>query len=105
VIKHDFFTPEIIAKHTSDQVLTFIDISAISIGVHANFSFYLISISNACSGIGQFPTRLVVDKLGSIVPSTNPYYAYFFYTSAGAINMIVPIMSVAAIVTYVGPFV
>lgn len=68
------------------SLLTFIDISATSVGVAPNFSFYLVSIGNACSGIGRLSTALVVDKLG-------------------AINMIVPMTSVAAIATYVWPFV
>lgn len=47
-------------------VLTFIDISAIAIGISPDFSFYLVSLANAGSGVGRIVTGLMADKFGPI---------------------------------------
>ncbi|RDB22890.1 Riboflavin transporter MCH5 [Hypsizygus marmoreus] len=65
-------------------LLTFIDSSAISVGVSADFSFYLVSIANASTGIGRILTALVVDK-------------------TGAVNIIVPMTLATTLTTYLWP--
>jgi hypothetical protein len=92
------------AKSSSIPVLTFIDISATFVGVPASFSFYLVSIGNACAGIGRISTALLVDKLGNIVTLSTHRSRNHFAFSTGAINMIVPMTSMAAIATFVWPF-
>ncbi|KAJ7490571.1 major facilitator superfamily domain-containing protein [Mycena latifolia] len=67
-------------------VLTYIDISATSVGVAPEFSFYLIAIANAASFFGRLVSGAAVDKFG-------------------AVNAIAPMTGVAAIMTYVWPFV
>ena len=49
---------------TVDTVLTFLDLSAIAIGVSPNFSFYLVAISNAASTLGRFAAGLGTDRFG-----------------------------------------
>ena len=86
-------------------VLTFVDISATSIGVSSAFSFYLVSIGNACSGIGRISTGLVVDKLGNIAAPSTLYNRHLHCAiPAGPINMMSPSTAVAAIATFVWPF-
>jgi hypothetical protein len=50
-------------------------------------------------------TGLVVDKLGNIIMSSVHIDTYALCFLAGAINMMVPMTSVAAIATYAWPFV
>ncbi|KXN87188.1 ATP-dependent RNA helicase eIF4A [Leucoagaricus sp. SymC.cos] len=66
-------------------VLTFIDVSAISAGISPDFSFYLVSLANAGSGVGRIFTGLLVDKYG-------------------AINVITPMTIAVAIMTFVWPY-
>ncbi|CAA7271142.1 unnamed protein product [Cyclocybe aegerita] len=66
-------------------VLTFIDVSAIRVGVSPDFSFYLLSIANASSGIGRILTGLMCDRVG-------------------AINVIAPMSLAAAIMTFAWPY-
>jgi len=66
-------------------VLTFIDPSAIAAGVPEDFSFYLVSIANASSGLGRLVTGVMVDKYG-------------------AVNVITPMTIGVAIMTYVWPY-
>ncbi|KAJ7671825.1 major facilitator superfamily domain-containing protein [Mycena rosella] len=47
-------------------VLTYIDVSAVSIGISPNFSFYLVSIANGCSMFGRFAGGLGSDKIGPL---------------------------------------
>ncbi|KAG6828900.1 hypothetical protein H0H92_006351, partial [Tricholoma furcatifolium] len=65
-------------------VLTFIDISADAVGVSSDFSFYLVSIANAASGVGRLATGAIVDKTGPV-------------------NIGIPFTVVAALVTYLWP--
>ncbi|KAF8065357.1 major facilitator superfamily domain-containing protein [Lyophyllum atratum] len=65
-------------------LLTFIDVSAIAIGIPEDFSFYLVSISNASSGVGRLAAGFFVDK-------------------TGAVNIIVPMTVAAALITYSWP--
>lgn len=52
------------------QVLTYIDVSAVSKGIDPNFSFYLLAIANACSAIGRILGGLLADRIG-MLPSLN----------------------------------
>ncbi|KAJ7503026.1 major facilitator superfamily domain-containing protein [Mycena galericulata] len=65
-------------------VLTYIDISATSVGVSPDFSFYLISIANGASLVGRLMAGIAADKFG-------------------AVNVITPMTAVAAVMTYVWP--
>ncbi|GLB34492.1 putative monocarboxylate [Lyophyllum shimeji] len=65
-------------------LLTFISSSAVAVGIPQGFSFYLVSISNAGSGLGRITAGLIVDKIG-------------------AVNNIVPMTVAAALITYLWP--
>ncbi|KAJ6589954.1 major facilitator superfamily domain-containing protein [Mycena vulgaris] len=65
-------------------VLTYIDVSATSVGVSPDFSFYLISMANAASLFGRLMSGVATDRLG-------------------AVNVIAPMTAVAAVMTYVWP--
>ena len=45
-------------------VLTYIDVSAIAVGISPDFSFYLVSIANASSGVGRLLTGITADRFG-----------------------------------------
>ena len=66
-------------------MLTFIDLSATAVGISPDFSFYLVSIANAGSGLGRITTGILGDKFG-------------------AITVIAPLTLLCAIMTYVWPF-
>ena len=66
-------------------VLTYVDLSATSIGISSGFSFYLVAIANGSSGFGRIVSGLLGDKLG-------------------AINVSVPLTLVCAVMTYIWPF-
>lgn len=53
--------------HSLFAVPTYIDIRAVRIGVSADFSFYLVSITNAAGGIGRIFAASVTDKIGTVV--------------------------------------
>ncbi|KAJ7188775.1 major facilitator superfamily domain-containing protein [Mycena filopes] len=65
-------------------VLTYIDISATTVGVSPDFSFYLISIANAASLFGRLLVGQAADKYG-------------------AVNVIAPMTAIAALMTYLWP--
>ncbi|KAF9783217.1 MFS general substrate transporter [Thelephora terrestris] len=67
-------------------LLTFIDLSATSIGISPKFSFYLVSITNAGSGLGRVSSGLLADRFGAL-------------TVTG------PLTLMCAIMTYIWPFV
>ncbi|KAJ7104536.1 major facilitator superfamily domain-containing protein [Mycena crocata] len=67
-------------------VMTYIDVSATSVGISPNFSFYLISMANAASLCGRLAAGFATDKFG-------------------AVNVIAPMTALAAVMTYVWPFV
>ncbi|KAI3618137.1 monocarboxylate permease [Moniliophthora roreri] len=46
--------------------LTYIDISAVRAGISQDFSFYLVAIANASSGLGRVTAGFVADKIGPI---------------------------------------
>ncbi|KAF9269038.1 MFS general substrate transporter [Marasmius fiardii PR-910] len=66
-------------------MLTYIDISAVHIGISPDFSFYLVAITNAASGIGRLCSACLVDK-------------------AGPVNFYGPMTAIAGILTYAWPF-
>ncbi|KAI0797521.1 MFS general substrate transporter [Abortiporus biennis] len=66
-------------------VLTYIDISASAAGVSDDFSFYLVSIANASSGLGRIAGGFLAD-------------------SSGSLNVLAPATFIAAILTYAWPF-
>ncbi|KAK7039102.1 hypothetical protein VNI00_010282 [Paramarasmius palmivorus] len=66
-------------------VLTYIDIGAVKHGISPDFSFYLVSITNAASGFGRISSGIVMDRLGPI-------------------NYFVPMSFIAAVLTYAWPF-
>jgi len=47
-------------------VLTYIDLSALAIGVSQDMAFYLVAIANASSGLGRIMAGLMADKVGTI---------------------------------------
>ncbi|KAF9448304.1 MFS general substrate transporter [Macrolepiota fuliginosa MF-IS2] len=66
-------------------VLMFIDVSAINVGISPDFSFYLVSIVNASSGVGRLATGLMTDRYGSL-------------------NVIAPMTAIAGIMTFAWPY-
>jgi len=67
------------------KVLTYLDLSATTIGIPPEFSFYLISIANAGSGLGRISSGFFADKLGSLTVTA-------------------PLTLICAIMTYIWPF-
>ncbi|KAK7057635.1 MFS domain-containing protein [Favolaschia claudopus] len=65
-------------------VLTYIDVSATSVGISPDFSFYLISMANGASLFGRLMAGTVADRIG-------------------AVNIILPFSGVAAVMTFVWP--
>ncbi|KAF9020820.1 MFS general substrate transporter [Hymenopellis radicata] len=66
-------------------VLTYIDVSAVSHGIDENFSFYLVSIANASSGLGRYCAGMLADRVGPM-------------------NVMIPFTTVAAVTTFAWPF-
>ncbi|KAI0707813.1 MFS general substrate transporter [Earliella scabrosa] len=66
-------------------VLTYIDVSAVSEGISADFSFYLLAIANACSAVGRVVGGLAADRTGPL-------------------NVMTPATVIAGIMTYIWPF-
>ena len=48
------------------KVLTYIDVSASAAGISPEFSFYLVSIANAGSGLGRILSGMLADKFGPL---------------------------------------
>ena len=67
------------------KVLTYIDLSATAIGISPEFSFYLVSIANAASGLGRILSGFFADKFGPL-------------------TVMAPLTLLCAIVTYLWPF-
>lgn len=57
------------------QVLTYIDVSATHVGISEDFSFYLVSIANAGSGIGRIGGGILADRFGepSVLNDSAPF--------------------------------
>jgi MCP family monocarboxylic acid transporter-like MFS transporter 10 len=45
-------------------VLTYIDVSAVTVGISPDFSFYLVAIANGCSLFGRLAGGIGSDKIG-----------------------------------------
>jgi MCP family monocarboxylic acid transporter-like MFS transporter 10 len=67
------------------KVLTYIDLSATTAGISPDFSFYLVSISNAGSGLGRLAAGVLADKFG-------------------ALTVTAPLTLLCAIMTYIWPY-
>ena len=67
------------------KVLTYIDLSAISVGISPEFSFYLLAIANAGSGFGRISSGILADRVG-------------------ALTVVAPLTLLCAIMTYIWPF-
>ena len=67
------------------KVLTYLDLSATRIGISPEFSFYLISIANAGSGLGRISCGFIADTLGPLTVAA-------------------PLTLICAIMTYIWPF-
>lgn len=61
---HNWGPPILIVVTVASLVLTFIDVTAVKSGVSPDFSFYLVSMANASSGIGRLMTGILADKVG-----------------------------------------
>ncbi|KAF9067046.1 major facilitator superfamily domain-containing protein [Rhodocollybia butyracea] len=64
---------------------TYVASTAINIGISTSFSFYLVSICNACSGLSRIISGLTADK-------------------SGATNLMIPFLALSAIVYCAWPF-
>ncbi|KAF9067087.1 major facilitator superfamily domain-containing protein [Rhodocollybia butyracea] len=65
---------------------TYVAASSITIGLSIGFSFYLLSICNASSGLSRIASGLIADK-------------------TGAINLMIPITTLSAAVYFAWPFI
>ncbi|KAJ3740923.1 MFS general substrate transporter [Lentinula detonsa] len=66
-------------------LLTYISVTATSIGVSESFSFYLVSIANASGGLGRIGAGLFADKFG-------------------AMNALIPFTALTGVMTCIWPF-
>ncbi|KAK0463531.1 MFS general substrate transporter [Desarmillaria tabescens] len=66
-------------------MLTYIDVSAVSLGISTDISFYLVAIVNCSSGVGRYIAGGLSDRYGPL-------------------NIMIPLTSFAAIFTYSWPF-
>ena len=74
------------------KALTYIDLSATTAGISPEFSFYLLSIANAGSGVGRIVSGILADKFGALT-ITAPLtllcgimtYAWPFATTKGSL--------------------
>ncbi|KAJ3760384.1 MFS general substrate transporter [Lentinula raphanica] len=64
---------------------TYVAALAIKIGVSTSFSFYLVSICNACSGVSRITSGLTADK-------------------TGAMNLMIPFLTLSVVIYCVWPF-
>ncbi|KAJ3996135.1 major facilitator superfamily domain-containing protein [Lentinula boryana] len=85
---------------------TYLASSAISVGVSISFSFYLVSVCNACSGMSRIISGLVADRFGAInlmIPaiclSTTTYYVWPFVHSQSGLIFLSVVYGVS-----IGPF-
>lgn len=64
---YDFLRPSLADNYRPSAfalVLTYIDLSALAIGVSQDMAFYLVAIANASSGLGRIMAGLMADKVG-----------------------------------------
>ncbi|KAF7335660.1 MFS general substrate transporter [Mycena venus] len=67
-------------------LLTYIDVSATNAGIDPSFDVYLLAFANASSGVGRIMNGILADRIGSM-------------------SVMIPGTLLAAIVTYIWPFV
>jgi len=51
-------------NYSARKVLTYVDVSAASIGISPSFSFYFVAIANAGSLLGRYVAGYMSDRLG-----------------------------------------
>ena len=51
-------------NYSAHEVLTYVDVSAASIGISSSFSFYFVAIANAGSLLGRYVAGYMSDRLG-----------------------------------------
>ncbi len=73
-----------LALLTASEALTFLAVSAAQIGVDSNFILYLVSIANGASAVGRLMSGVFALKFG-------------------ALNVMIVMNFVAALMTYVWP--
>ena len=56
--------PKILMNYSAHKVLTYVDVSATSIGISSSFSFYFVAIANAGSLLGRYVAGYMSDRLG-----------------------------------------
>ncbi|KAI6043380.1 major facilitator superfamily domain-containing protein [Pisolithus marmoratus] len=66
-------------------MLTYLSVSAMAVGVSANFSFYLVAVANAASGFGRLSAGKLADRIGPL-------------------NTMILFTSLAGILTFVWPY-
>lgn len=54
-----------IRADVNSAVLTYINVSSNAAGIDPNFSFYLVSIANASSGLGRIVSGILADRFGT----------------------------------------
>ncbi|KAE9402399.1 MFS general substrate transporter [Gymnopus androsaceus JB14] len=67
-------------------LLTYVSVTATSMGVSESFSFYLVSIANASGGVGRIGAGFLADKFG-------------------AMNLLIPFTALTGVMTCIWPFV
>ena len=55
---------KILMNYSAHKVLTYVDVSAASIGISSSFSFYFVAIANAGSLLGRYVAGYMSDRLG-----------------------------------------
>lgn len=83
-------------------VLTYASVSATSIGISQNFSYYFISFINASSLLGRFAAGSISDRFGENV--FIDFYGIDLIDKLGSLNVMIPFTALAGIMTYAWPF-
>ncbi|KAI6124764.1 major facilitator superfamily domain-containing protein, partial [Pisolithus croceorrhizus] len=74
---------------------TYLPVSATAVGMSNNFSFLLIAITNAASGLGRLSVGLLSDQIGE-------YCALL--CNLGPLNAMIPFRGLAGILTFAWPY-
>ena len=76
--------------------------AAVSAGIPENFTFYLVSIANACAAFGQIGGGLLIDRAGRL------YGSILRLTTerprTGPLNILTPATFLAGVMTFIWPF-
>jgi MFS transporter, MCT family, solute carrier family 16 (monocarboxylic acid transporters), member 10 len=73
------------------------------LGIDANLAFYLLSISNASSGMGRLLCAYAAQRIGMCHSSANN--EHLSENILGTLNAMIPITAVAGALTIAWPFV